>query len=42
MYNSLDAIQYVSVMQYKNNAIFQNNVKLNEIIYLNIIEKYNI
>ena len=34
MYNSLDAVQ--------NNAIFQNNVKLNEIIYLNIIEKYDI
>lgn len=34
MYNSLDAVQ--------NNAIFQNNVKLNEIIYLNIIENYNI
>ena len=34
MYNSLDAVQ--------NNAIFQNNVKLNEIIYLNIMENYNI
>lgn len=34
MYNSLDAVQ--------NNAIFQNNVKLNENIYLNIIENYNI
>ena len=34
MYNPLDAVQ--------NNAIFQNNVKLNEIIYLNIIENYNI